>query len=74
MGDESPHDDDVVETNGRLDPTKSAFVKFADCGGMILEEQPAKMAEGLRHFLQGLGYGNKNDFFKIYLFIFYIIN
>lgn len=56
MGDSSPHDDDVIETNGRLDPTKSAFVKFADCGGMVLEEQPAKMAEAFRHFLQGLGY------------------
>ncbi len=56
MGDHSPHEDDVVETNGRLDPTKSSFVKFADCGGMILEEQPAKMCESLRHYLQGLGY------------------
>jgi len=56
MGDHSPHEDDVVETNGRLDPAKSSFVKFADCGGMVLEEQPAKMAESLRHFLQGLGY------------------
>lgn len=55
-GDNSPHEDDVVETNGRLDPTKSAFVKFADCGGLVLEEQPAKVAEALRHFLQGLGY------------------
>ena len=27
MGDESPHDDDVIDTNGRLDPTKSAFIK-----------------------------------------------
>lgn len=27
MGDHSPHEDDVVETNGRLDPSKSAFVK-----------------------------------------------
>jgi hypothetical protein len=57
MGDHSPHDDDVVETNGRLDPTNSSFVKFADCGGMVLEEQPGKMAEAMRHFLQGLGYG-----------------
>lgn len=55
-GDSSPHEDDVVETNGRLDPTKSAFVKFSDCGGLVLEEQPAKVAETLRHFLQGLGY------------------
>jgi len=56
MGDDSPHDDDVVETNGRLDPAQSSFVKFSDCGGMVLEEQPAKMAEALRHFLQGLGF------------------
>ncbi len=27
MGDESPHDDDVIDTNGRLDPTKSSFIK-----------------------------------------------
>ncbi len=56
-GDSSPHEDEVVETNGRLDPTKSSFVKFGDCGGMVLEEQPAKVAEALRHYLQGLGYG-----------------
>ena len=56
-GDNSPHEDEVVETNGRLDPTKSSFVKFGDCGGMVLEEQPAKVAEALRHYLQGLGYG-----------------
>lgn len=67
MGDHSPHEDDVVETNGRLDPAKSSFVKFADCGGMVLEEQPAKMAESLRHFLQGLGYGklNEKNFIKL---------
>ena len=29
MGDESPHDDDVIDTNGRLEPTKSAFIKVA---------------------------------------------
>ena len=27
MGDHSPNEDDVVETNGKLDPTKSSFVK-----------------------------------------------
>jgi hypothetical protein len=68
MGDHSPHDDDVVETNGRLDPTNSSFVKFADCGGMVLEEQPAKMAEAMRHFLQGLGYGKRH--FLLFDFIF----
>lgn len=27
MGDDSPHDEDVIETNSRLDPSKSSFVK-----------------------------------------------
>jgi hypothetical protein len=26
-GDSSPHEDDVVDTNGRLDPQRSSFVK-----------------------------------------------
>lgn len=56
MGDSTPHDDDVVDTNGRLDPTTSSYVKMQDCGGMVLEEQPAKLAESMRCFLQGLGY------------------
>lgn len=56
MGDMTPHDEDVVDTNGRLDPTNSSFVKMQDCGGMVLEEQPAKMAECIRHFLQGMGH------------------
>ena len=30
MGDESPHDDDVIDTNGRLDPTKSSFIKVKE--------------------------------------------
>ena len=56
MGDMTPHDDDVIDTNGRLDPENSSYVKMADCGGMVLEEQPAKLAEALRCFLQGMGY------------------
>jgi pimeloyl-ACP methyl ester carboxylesterase len=56
MGDMSPHDDDVIDFNGRIEPANSSFIKFQDCGGMVLEEQPAKMAEAMRHFLQGLGY------------------
>lgn len=56
MGDLSPHDDDVVETNGRLEPATASLLKLADCGGMVLEEQPSRMAEAFRHFLQGLGY------------------
>jgi Ndr family len=28
-----------------------------ECGGMVLEEAPGKLAEAIRLFLQGLGYG-----------------
>ena len=52
----SPHKDDVIEANDRCDPTKSSYVEFADCGGAVLEEQPAKTAEAIRLFLQGLGH------------------
>ncbi|UJR33050.1 hypothetical protein I4U23_020509 [Adineta vaga] len=52
----SPHKDDVIDTNDRCDPKKSSYVEFADCGGAILEEQPAKTAEAIRLFLQGLGH------------------
>lgn len=27
MGDMTPHDDDVIDSNGRLDPTNSSYVK-----------------------------------------------
>ena len=39
---------------------------------MVLEEQPAKLAEALRHFLQGLGYGNNMfyDSFDIIIWCF----
>jgi len=56
VGDNSPHIDDSMWFNGRLNPTKSNFVKFSDCGGMVLEEVPQKMSEALLLFLQGLGY------------------
>merc|ERR1711962_167079 len=56
VGDNSPHIDDSMWFNGRLNPAKSNFVKFSDCGGMVLEEVPQKMAESLLLFLQGLGY------------------
>ena len=52
----SPHVDDTVTFNSRLDPTSSTWMKLQDCG-MILEEQPAKVVEAFRLFLQGNGYG-----------------
>jgi pimeloyl-ACP methyl ester carboxylesterase len=54
-GDNSPHLDETVELNGKLDPSNSSWMKF-DCGGMILEEAPGKLAEAMRLFVQGLGY------------------
>jgi pimeloyl-ACP methyl ester carboxylesterase len=54
-GDFSPHVDDTVTMNGRLNPNNSTWMKLCDCG-MVLEEQPGKVAEALRLFIQGLGY------------------
>lgn len=54
-GDYSPHIDESVKMNARLDPTNSTWMKLGDCA-MILEEQPNKVEEVLRLFLQGLGY------------------
>ncbi|XP_014667168.1 PREDICTED: protein NDRG3-like isoform X2 [Priapulus caudatus] len=53
----SPHVDDTVDMNSRLDPTISNWMKLSDCGGLVLEEQPAKVCEALVLFLQGMGYG-----------------
>ncbi|XP_033625605.1 protein NDRG3-like isoform X2 [Asterias rubens] len=55
-GSNSPHVNDTVDMNGRLDPENSTWIKISDCGGMILEEQPAKLCESFRLFMQGLGY------------------
>uniref|UniRef100_A0AAR5PA91 Protein NDRG3 n=1 Tax=Dendroctonus ponderosae TaxID=77166 RepID=A0AAR5PA91_DENPD len=54
-GASSPHVDDTVTFNGRLDPTNSSWMKISDCG-MVLEEQPGKVSEAFRLFLQGEGY------------------
>lgn len=51
----SPHIDDSVNMNGRLNPDHATWMKLSDCG-MVLEEQPGKVCEAFRLFLQGLGY------------------
>jgi len=51
----SPHVDDTVTFNGRLDPVNSTWMKIQDCG-LVMEEQPAKLSEAFRLFLQGQGY------------------
>ncbi|XP_075228821.1 misexpression suppressor of KSR 2 isoform X2 [Lycorma delicatula] len=55
----SPHVEDTVTLNSRLDPTNSSWMKISDCG-MVLEEQPNKVSEALRLFLQGLGFAVKS--------------
>uniref|UniRef100_A0A336LK07 CSON012419 protein n=1 Tax=Culicoides sonorensis TaxID=179676 RepID=A0A336LK07_CULSO len=54
----SPHIDDTVTFNGRLEPTKTNWMKISDCG-LVMEEQPGKLAEAFRLFLQGEGYDRK---------------
>lgn len=48
--------EDAMELNGFLNPKDSNFCKLADCGCMAHEEQPVKVGECIRLFLQGLGY------------------
>ena len=54
-GSMSPHVDDTVNMNGRLNPNNATWMKISGCG-MVLEEQPSKVFEAFRLFLQGLGY------------------
>jgi len=48
--------EDAMEFNSLIDPSKTNFVKLADAGAVCYEEQPVKVAEALRLFLQGIGY------------------
>jgi len=54
-GDYSPHLDDTIAMNFRLDPAVCSWMKF-ECGAMIQEEAPAKLCEAFRLFVQGQGY------------------
>jgi len=54
-GQYSPHVDESVAMNGKLMPEDSTWMKLSD-GAMVLEEQPLKVAQAFRLFLQGLGY------------------
>ncbi|XP_039763923.1 protein NDRG3-like isoform X2 [Pararge aegeria] len=51
----SPALDDTVALNARLNPSTSTWMKISD-SAMPLEEQPAKVSEAFRLFLQGEGY------------------
>ncbi|CAM9157723.1 unnamed protein product [Lampetra planeri] len=56
VGDSSPAVDAVVECNTKLDPTRTTLLKMADCGGMPQVDQPGKLTEAFKYFIQGMGY------------------
>ncbi|XP_039592643.1 protein NDRG1-like, partial [Polypterus senegalus] len=56
VGDSSPAVDAVVECNSKLDPTKTTLLKMADCGGLPQVDQPGKLTEAFKYFIQGMGY------------------
>jgi len=58
VGNNSPHVDATVDFNGKLDPKRCTWMKIQDAG-MVIEEQPLKVAEAMKLFLQGLGYNLK---------------
>lgn len=51
----SPHIEETVNFNGRCDPTLTTWMKIQDCG-LVIDEQPGKVVESFRLFLQGQGY------------------
>ena len=55
MGAFSPFVDDTVTLNGKLNPANCTWMKIQD-SAMVLEEQPGKVAEAFRLFMQGQGY------------------
>ncbi|KAI2655143.1 n-myc downstream-regulated gene 1a-1 protein [Labeo rohita] len=56
VGDNSPAVDAVVDSNSRMNPTTTTFLKMADCGGLPQVDQPGKLIEALKYFIQGMGY------------------
>lgn len=51
----SPFIEDSVTTNSRLAPPKTNWMKIQEAA-MVLEEQPARVCEAFRLFLQGQGF------------------
>ncbi|XP_072317000.1 protein NDRG1-like [Eucyclogobius newberryi] len=56
VGDNSPVVEPVVDCNSKLNPTKTTLLKMADCGGLPQVDQPAKVIEAFKYFIQGIGY------------------
>ncbi|XP_048009623.1 protein NDRG1b [Megalobrama amblycephala] len=56
VGDNSPAVDAVIDSNSRMNPTTTTFLKMADCGGLPQVDQPGKVIEAFKYFIQGMGY------------------
>uniref|UniRef100_A0A3B4F455 N-myc downstream regulated 1 n=1 Tax=Pundamilia nyererei TaxID=303518 RepID=A0A3B4F455_9CICH len=56
VGDNSPAVEAVVDCNSKLNPTKTTLLKMSDCGGLPQVNQPAKVIEAFKYFIQGMGY------------------
>ncbi|XP_073703334.1 protein NDRG1b [Garra rufa] len=56
VGDNAPAVDAVVDSNSRMNPTTTTFLKMADCGGLPQVDQPGKLIEAFKYFIQGMGY------------------
>jgi pimeloyl-ACP methyl ester carboxylesterase len=55
VGIHSPFIDESVTFNGSLTPSKTNWIKIQEAA-MVLEEQPGKVCQALKLFLQGQGY------------------
>nr|ACO14922.1 NDRG3 [Caligus clemensi] len=55
VGAYSPFLSETVVLNGKLNPQTASWMKIHECT-MVLEEQPAKVAEAFRLFVQGFGF------------------
>lgn len=55
VGAYSPFVEETVVLNGKLNPQNTSWIKVQD-SAMVLEEQPGKVTEAFKLFLQGQGY------------------
>ena len=55
VGAYSPFVEETVTLNGKLNPSNTTWMKIQDAA-MVVEEQPGKIAEAFRLFMQGQGY------------------
>ncbi|CAL8092669.1 unnamed protein product [Calicophoron daubneyi] len=45
----------LAEMNGHMDPKHTQFLTIPDCTGMVMEENPDKLAMDFLHFLRSIG-------------------